>query len=494
MKKIRLIAVLSAVILILSSFTAFGETGSDENNTVSGTVVTAPQSVTEPGIYAEAAVLLEEGTGKILYSKNADKKMYPASTTKIMTSMIFLEYFNKDDVIEVGTEVREVSLDSSKAGHVVGESITAENLVRGLIIPSGNDSAVVAACAVARKIENNNSLGLDECERIFSGLMNKKAEELGCTGTHFTNPHGYHDDDHYTTASDMAKIASEGMKNELIKQIVSERSFQGNGMGSQSQNGLKTQDYDWKSHNLLITNSEYGYEYANGVKTGFTDEAGDSVVASAEKDGVKLIAVIYNSEDPNRWLDAKNLFEYGFNNFGYFTLNKANDAVYSAELVYNKADGGNTLDLVIKDDIVLFLPKTEVGTISTEIKVTNDELLYTKDDKSDDKTSVTLKAPIAKDTNIGTVSYKTADGTVLAETNVYSSRDVEKANIFMRAFYNVKSFVSNFISHISILKVVIIIVVLVIIIILIRLLRGRRGGYHSKPKYKYSVNKRRRFK
>ena len=492
MKKRRLITALLAAVLALSSATVFADT-LDENSTNSTeNTVQTTQTVSEPSVYAQSAILVEAGTGKVLYSKEADKRMYPASTTKIMTALIFLEHFNKDDVITIGTEVNEVSLDSSKAGHIVGESITAENLVRGLMIPSGNDSAVVAACAVARKIKNDDSMGLTQCEQIFADLMNQKAEELGCTGTHFTNPHGYHEDNHYTTAADMAKIAAEGMKNELIKQIAAEKSYSGNSLGSQQIDGALTQDYNWTSHNLLITNSEYNYQYADGIKTGFTDEAGDSVVASATKDNVQLIAVIYNSEDPNRWLDAKNLFEYGFNNFGYYTLNKNGDSVYTADLVYNKSAGGNTLDLVIKDDITLFLSKTDVGTITTDLNVTNQDILYTKSDTDETSETITLKAPIDEGAEIGTITYKDANGNVLAETKVYSSRTVEKANIFMRVLYKIKDALTGFVSNLSIVKVAVVVVIIIAIIIIIKIFRNRRGGgYYSRPKYKYK--RRRRF-
>ncbi len=469
---------------------AFAETGGAQTSEIQ------TSSVQQPSIYAESAILVEADTGKVLFSKDEDKRMYPASMTKILTSLIFLEYFEPNDIITVGTEINDISLDSSKAGHVVGESITAENLVRGLIIPSGNDSAAVAACAVARKYSNDDSLSNTQCEQIFAELMNKKAEELGCTGSNFVNPHGYHDENHYTTASDMAKISIAGMQNETIKKIASEQSFSGNGLGSFQQDGLESQDYNWTSHNLLITNSDYNYQYASGIKTGFTDEAGDCVAAYAEKDGVRLVAVVFNSEDPNRWIDAKNLFEYGFNNFGYFTINKAGDTVATADLIYNKSDGGNTLDLIINEEITLFLAKTEVGSLKTNINVTATDLIAEKqnEDSSSENTVPVLKAPISKDAEIGTISYVSQDGTVLAETQIYSSRDVEKANIFLRMWYNIKTFVSNFIENINIIKVVIIILVIIIIILLIKILKGRRNRNrytYSRPKYKY--RKRRRF-
>ena len=149
-----------------------------------------------PELTASAAILIEESTGTILYEKNADQKMYPASMTKVLTALVALDYFQPEELIKVGSEINEVSLDSSKAGHVVGETLTMKNAIRGLIIPSGNDSANVIAAAVARRAENDDSLSFRQCEAVFTDLMNKKAAELGAKNSHFANADGYHDDNH----------------------------------------------------------------------------------------------------------------------------------------------------------------------------------------------------------------------------------------------------------------------------------------------------------
>ncbi len=146
-------------------------------------------------------------------------------------------------------------------------------------------------------------------------------------------------------------------------------------------------------------------------------------------------------------------------------------------------------DLATKEDVNLFLSKTEVGSVTSSVEVTNDELLYTKD-KDASADTITLKAPIDEGAEIGTVSYKDADGNVIAQTKVYSSRAVEKANLFMRIIYGIKNAVVGFVSHISILKIVAVIVIIVVIIIIIIFFKNRNGGgygggYYSKPKYKY---------
>lgn len=486
-----LIALVLFVSLSVSSL-AYADT-SDTSNT-SDTANSSDTSNTSVNINSPSAILVEASTGKVLYSKNADAKMYPASMTKLMTSLVLLDYFKDDDIITVGSEINEVSLDSSKAGHVKGESLKVENLIRGLLMPSGNDSAVVAATAVAKKVENNDSLSEPECEKVFADLMNKKAEKLGCKNTHFVNPHGYHDDNHYTCASDMALIAADALKNDTIKEIGSETSFSGNGLGDlkNSHPELKSQDYNWTSHNMLITDNQYKYEYADGLKTGFTDEAGDCVTATAKKDGVRLIAVIFDSPDPGRWTDAATLFNYGFENYGFSTLKKAGDTVSAASLVYNKSSEGNTLDLIVKNDVTIFTKKSDTSSITPEVNITNEALL-TKNKETDANGLPKLMAPIAKDTEIGTVNYKAPDGTVLASAKLYAGRDVQKASLIGRIFYRAKSLVSHIFNEKILLKAVIGVIMIILIIIIILLFKRRRRSIYSRSTYRYKPRRRNKW-
>ena len=219
--------------------------------------VAMADTIAEPSIYARSASLYNPDEGTFLYSKDMETKIYPASMTKILTVIILLEYFNPSDIIVVGSEVNEVSLDSSKAGHIRGESLSVETIIRGLIIPSGNDTAVVAACAVARKYKDDQNLSYSQCMTVFSTLMNDKAASFGCTNTHFSNPHGYHADDHYTTCHDMSLIVAQALKNELISQVSKEKSYSGSGVGSATIGAdAVVQEYNWVSHNLLITGGD----------------------------------------------------------------------------------------------------------------------------------------------------------------------------------------------------------------------------------------------
>lgn len=426
-----------------------------------------------PDVVAASSILIEASTGTILFEKNPNQKMYPASMTKMLTALVAMDYFEPEELIQVGTEINEVSLDSSKAGHQVGETLTMKNAIRGLIIPSGNDSANVVAAAVARRTENDENLSFAKCEAVFTELMNQKAEELGATNSHFANAHGYHSENHYTTAHDLALIARAFMENETLAEIANEKSFSGNGADNmfESNENMKTQEYAWRSHNLLITDGEYNYPYATGIKTGFTDEAGNCVTASAEKDGVQLIAVIFNSEDPNRWLDAKNLFEYGFNGYQKVEIAKANAAIEEVPLTKHKKSEGDTLSVVFQEDMVTFLPASAANSLKAT--VTYNEA-YAVTDKEG---NVSLKAPIAKGTEIGTVSYEVNGKTVL-EAPVYAGRDVSKGTIFSSIAY----FFKNLFTLKGILTLVVILVVIAVVILVIKVISNRRysrrrGGY-----------------
>ncbi len=445
----------------------------------------APQP---PTVEAQSAILTEVTTGKILYEKDIHKKMYPASMTKILTALVTLDYFAPEALITVGTEINEVSLDSSKAGHVVGETLSTENLIRGLIIPSGNDTANVLASAVAKKVKNDETLSYAECEKIFSDLMNEKAKALGANESHFSNPHGYHDDNHYTTAYDMSLIAAEAMKNETIRKIAAEKSFSGNGAGNTLENSstLKTENYNWKSHNLLLTPGEYYYEYANGLKTGFTDEAGDCLAATAVKDNEELIAVIFHSEDPARWNDAKSLFEYGFNNFSFEDLQKNGDVVDTVQLTGHNRLNGDTLDAIVKENITDFISSDDISKVEKVVKYSDS--LIAENKKEDDKT-VRLKAPIEKDAEIGTVTYQ-LNGDTIKEAKIYAANAVEKNTVFSSIKFFFKNTFSNLFSVKGLLKVLAVIIIIVVIIIIINLIRKRRK--RSRSHYRYSSKLRRR--
>ncbi|MEA4973379.1 MAG: D-alanyl-D-alanine carboxypeptidase family protein [Candidatus Metalachnospira sp.] len=438
-----------------------------------------------PQTVAESAVLINADTGRVLYEKNDRQKMYPASMTKMLTAMVVLDNMESNDTIKVDSSTNEVPWDSSKAGLKVGEVLTVENAIRGLIIPSGNDVATVVASAVAKKALGDD-ITYTKAEEYFTGLMNEKAKSLGCTDSNFVNPHGYHNDNHYTTAYDLSLIAQAAMKYDSIKEIAAETSFSGNGAGKQKYNvDGTTSEYTWNSHNELITNGANYYECATGIKTGFTDEAGDCVAASATNGNENLIAVIMNSEDPGRWNDAKALFDWAFQNYDITEYRQAGVAA-TAKLTGHNRLNGDTLDLTIENSMSEYLTADEAARI--EAKVVYDD------------GGEFLKAPVDQGEKVGKLQFL-LDGKVIGEADAYASKAVGKSNIFNLGIYYIKTFFGAAFAreNIKYTAGVLALIIIIIIIIIIRHRRKRRyrikGNYSNRGIYDTSrVNSKKRRK
>ncbi len=421
---------------------------------------------------ARAAILVEETTGKVLYGKNEKTRMYPASMTKIMTALLALDYLDANELVTIGSEINNAPAGSSLAGHKNGESILAINLIRGLIIPSGNETALVVAKAVVRKARNVTDINNLEAEKIFAEMMNEKAKSIGANDTHFTNPHGFHDDNHYSTAYDMALISIEAMKQPLIRQIVSEKTFEGNGAGENPSPDIFTQQYKWATHNeLLVASSEYSYQYASGIKTGRTVEASDCVTASAEKDGKKLISVVMYSPDPGRWTDSIKLFQYGFDYFNYETV-QAKDVVIETVPLYNFMLGeSDKLDVLTNDEFVMFLSKDELNRITHTVEY-NEELVAKQTE--DESNELRLLAPITKGDVVGKVTYK-LDDEVLFTGDILAAEDVIERTFKSDTSYYFEQFKKTVFSIKAIPYWVGAVAVIVLIVFVIASINNRRS-------------------
>lgn len=405
----------------------------DETTNVESTLPAPPDTS------AEAYILIDQDTGRVLTSKNPDEKLYPASLTKLMTALVAVDYINEGELIEIGQEVNTVPWDSSIAGHKAGETILFENLLRGLLIPSGNDSATVIAVEVARRETGNEDISVDEATEVFAGLMNDKAKSLGCTNTHFVNPHGYHDDNHYTTARDMGLIAMKALQNDLIKEICSEKMFEGYGAGDKRTVDMYTQNYTWDNTNLLLGGrlalSSYIYDGTTGVKTGSTSQAGKCLVATATNDDDEnLLCVILKDVDPDIWYDAQDLFDYGFDNYSNVILQDKHNMV--KEVLLNRPPLGenNILDVVTKDEVSLLLNEDETKEIVANIQI-NDEV-KTKPSK-DAPQETTVAVPIERGQTLGTLTY-TLDGNVLYSGDIIANNEVPKRTLKSDLSYYLK--------------------------------------------------------
>lgn len=234
-------------------------------------------------VSARAAALYDPEGERFLYTKNAHERLYMASTTKIMTAIVVAENLPLDRVMSIPAEA--VGTEGSSAYFKEGEMLTVEGALFALLLRSANDAAVALAIELSGSTE------------AFALKMNEKADSLGLTDTNFTNPHGLHDEEHYTTAADLAKIAAAAMKNETVSRIVREKSRTVN-------TSLGT--HLFHNHNKLL----WKYEDAVGVKTGFTKNAGRCLVGAAKRDGVELISVTLDA--PDDWHDHEVMLDFGF--------------------------------------------------------------------------------------------------------------------------------------------------------------------------------------
>lgn len=300
-----------------------------------------------PAVGAESAILIEAQTGTILYAKNIHQREYPASTTKILTSVIATERCQMDEIVTFSHDaVFDTPWDSSHIAMDVGQELTMEQCLNAILIRSANE----VSYAVAEHISGTTDWA------VFAGMMNTRAAELGCLNSNFVNPNGLPDENHYTTAYDLAMIGRAFFANEMLCQITLTRRMEFPATDKLPQGKLE--------NNLMqiIPGGQYAYKYLVGCKTGYTDDARSCLVSCAEKNGMKLICVVMHDESPYQYEDTIALFEYGFSNFERINVSQA-ETKYNIDntgLFYSGNDifGSSQPILSLNRDDYIILPKT----------------------------------------------------------------------------------------------------------------------------------------
>lgn len=256
---------------------------------------------------------MEPKTNTVLYSKNENEKVYPASTTKILTAIIVLENCNLNDVVTASyNSVMSIPEGYSTSDIQIGEQLTVEQLLELLLIYSANDAANVLAEFVGGSIDS------------FVAMMNTKLHDLNLTNSHFTNPYGLNDEAHYTTAYDLAHLMEYCLKNETFRKIAGKASC-----AIPATNLHAPRSYSSTNELLLVENPNY-YPYLITGKTGFTSQAKECLVSSAYKDNLELIGVVLGSD--NRFSDTRNLYEYGYSNYSIEIIDDANTSIEDTNL------------------------------------------------------------------------------------------------------------------------------------------------------------------
>ncbi len=335
---------------------------------------------TRIGISAKAAVLYEPETGSFLYTKNQDTRLPMASTTKIMTALVALENSSLSDIVEI--DASAIGVEGSSAYLERGDILTMEELLYALMLRSANDAAVAIACHVGGGIEE------------FSEMMNSKAESLGLENTNFTNPHGLDNKEHYTSASDLAVIAAEAIKNDTFKKICStyKKSFV-----RDDKNIL------YVNHNKLLNM----YDGALGMKTGFTKKSGRCLVGAAERDGLTFITVTLDA--PDDWRDHKKMFDLGFASLEKIQFANSGDYTYTLPVIDGKAENieitNESGDAVIVErgdhDVKEYIKLSKFATAPIKRGEIFGEVIFTLDGDvtSTLKLTATEDVPIKKNKN-----------------------------------------------------------------------------------------------
>lgn len=353
-----------------------------------------------PSVLSESAVLIDANSGTILAQKNADKKMYPASLTKIMTAILAIEMGELTDVITVDDDT-PFEIYGSHIALEEGEILTLKDLLHALMLPSANDAASTIAKHYGGSLDG------------FVKLMNQKAKDLGAFNTNFNNPHGLHDLNHYSTAADMALITQYAMKNETFKKIVATTKYE-----IQTTNKKDEPRY-FTTLNKLLFNTGYNqilvdgvyispyYEYATGAKTGYTPEAGNCLVATATKDGTELIAVTMKGISLEMYQDVHNLFNYGFKEYENAIL--INKDTYIKNVKITNGDS-KEISIITENDLTALVEKDSLGDIKSNVIM-------------DD---ITL--PIEKNAVVGKIEY-TLNNEVIGVVNLISPISVKSTAV-----------------------------------------------------------------
>lgn len=387
MKKYRLFIALCVVLLIVSMVP-----------------VASAESVFRSDV--KAALLLEKNSGQVLYEYDADERNYPASLTKIMTCLLALENGNLDDVVTVTpTALQDLDAAGSSAGLLPGEELTLLELLYCVMISSANEACNVVAEYVSGSVP------------AFVELMNARAAELGCLDTHFANPHGLHDENHYSTARDLSLIAMEAIKHDIFCEITNTSYYQLAATNLHEERNLYT------TNQLIVesgTNPFY-YSKASGIKTGFTTPAGRCLISTADNGNLQTLAVVMGAETElneteTEWVQRSfpeciNLFEYGFKNFKIETVLTTLYPV--AEIPVNMAATSETVALAPVEELRSLVPmEFDVNELTVEVQLNADS----------------VDAPVEAGTVLGSITVL-MDGEPLGTTQIAAITSVARSEI-----------------------------------------------------------------
>ena len=382
---IKYIFIINLIILILYSNNCYATTKNPNNS---------------PQISSEAAILIDANTCTVLFEKNSNTKMYPASTTKILTAIIAIEKCDLSDVVTVhNSAIKTIPSGYSSAYLSEGEQITVSDLLKVFLVHSANDAGNVLAEHISGSVEN------------FSDIMNEKLKEIGCENSHFLNPSGIHNDEHYTTAFDLAKIATYCMKNSTFRSIVSMKNCT---IDKTNKSDIR----QYKNTNDLINpSSKYYISDCVGIKTGYTSEAKNCLISAFTKDNLNIISVVLGAPslstgESTRCIDSSALYSYAYSNYSVKIIAYKGSILKNID-VEKATDETKSLDLKLENDVKLLKEKNSEATFTINL---NDN----------------ISAPIKENDILGTVTYTSCG--LEYTTNLLASHNVDVKNDYKKIF------------------------------------------------------------
>lgn len=424
-----------------------------------------PEETAEPDLdptielSAGASICVNAETGEIIHENNAKEKMYPASTTKVMTALLVLE--NCEDLSETVTmkkiDFTDVANGASSAGLQVGETVTVEDLLYCMLLPSGNEAANALARYIGGDVES------------FAKLMNDRADDLGCVNSHFVNPNGLHDDDHYTCAYDLYLIAQAAMQFDSFQTIVNTAQKKLSATNKQEERIIYT------TNELILSRwSPQYYDYCYGIKTGHTTPAGYCLVSFAKNEdtGLSYYSVVLNcpyddeAKAAGSFVETKELFQWAFSKFSMRTAAASGDAITERKVRLGKDK--DSVTLVTGEDVSVLIPR--------DADVSMLEVTVEAEDSYD--------APVAAGDKLGTVTYS-YHGKKLASTELVALTGIERSQLlfFLDQF-------KNFLLSTTFRVIAAIVIILLVILLLIRAFFRRRRK--RRRKLRQNKNRRRR--
>lgn len=398
----------------------------------------------EHPVAAKGAILYELNTDTVLLEQDADARLYPASTTKLMTALVAMEYGNPEDIITVPAEAVDGLFELGSASYLLaGEEISFMDLMEYMLIASGNDAANAMAIHISGSIS------------AFADLMNNRAQELGCTNTHFVNPHGLHDEEHYTSARDLLRIAKAAMQNPTIAEIVAKDEVV---LPITNKHPQTTTKY---TTNYLISRKstrEYYYEGAIGIKTGTTTPAGLCLVAACIKGDYTYYTVVLGAEkgengERNQFIETAKLFDYGAENFSQQVMLSSSEPI--AEVPVRLSNEKDSVVVTPSENITAMLPNA-FETSDLTMKYTVEE---------------SVAAPVQAGDVLGklTVSYEGKTW----QLDLVASSDAARSTV-LYILDRITGFFASTAFKIIVASIVALIVILVVYVILVNRRRAKR--------------------